>query len=75
MQTETVQLKANAEFIELMKLLKFAQVAQTGGHAKILIEEGLISVNNEVEYRKRRKLRANDVVTFEDITIKITAAS
>ena len=75
MQTETVQLKANTEFIELMKLLKFAQVAQTGGHAKILIEEGLISVNNEVEYRKRRKLRANDVVTFEDITIKITAAS
>ena len=75
MQTETVQLKANAEFIELMKLLKFAQVAQTGSHAKILIEEGLISVNNEVEYRKRRKLRANDVVTFEDITIKITAAS
>lgn len=74
MPTEIVQLKPNAEFIELMKLLKFAQVAQTGGHAKILIEDGLILVNNEVEYRKRRKLRADDVVSFEDITIKITAA-
>ena len=74
MPTETVQLKPNAEFIELIKLLKFAQVAQTGGHAKILIEDGLILVNNEVEYRKRRKLRADDVVSFEDITIKITAA-
>lgn len=74
MPTETVQLKPNAEFIELIKLLKFAQVAQTGGHAKILIEDGLILVNNEVEYRKRRKLRADDVVSFEDVTIKITAA-
>ena len=74
MPTETVQLKPNAEFIELNKLLKFAQVAQTGGHAKILIEDGLILVNNEVEYRKRRKLRADDVVSFEDVTIKITAA-
>lgn len=74
MPTETVQLKPNAEFIELIKLLKFAQVAQTGGHAKILIEDGLIYVNNEVEYRKRRKLRADDVVSFEDTTIKITAA-
>ena len=74
MPTETVQLKPNAEFIELIKLLKFAQVAQTGGHAKILIEDGLIYVNNEVEYRKRRKLRADDVVSFEDTTIKINAA-
>ena len=74
MPTETVQLKPNAEFIELIKLLKFAQVAQTGGHAKILIEDGLIYVNNQVEYRKRRKLRADDVVSFEDTTIKITAA-
>ena len=74
MPTEIVQLKPNAEFIELIKLLKFAQVAQTGGHAKILIEDGLILVNNEVEYRKRRKLRADDVVSFEDVTIKITAA-
>ena len=71
MQTEIVQLKPNSEFIELMKLLKFTQIAQTGGHAKILIEDGEIFVNGEVEYRKRRKLREGDVVTFEDMELKV----
>ncbi|MGB1120451.1 MAG: RNA-binding S4 domain-containing protein [Saprospiraceae bacterium] len=71
MQTEIVQLKPNSEFIELMKLLKFTQIAQTGGHAKILIEDGEIFVNGEVEYRKRRKLREGDVVTFEDMEVKV----
>ena len=59
------------DFIELMKLLKFQQVAQTGGHAKILIEDGEIFVNGEVEHRKRRKLRVGDIITHQDIQIKI----
>lgn len=74
MQKDTVQLKPNAEYIELMKLLKFHQIAQTGGHAKILIEDGEIYVNGEIEYRKRRKLRVDDVVRFEDIEVKIVEA-
>ncbi|MFK7950444.1 MAG: RNA-binding S4 domain-containing protein [Saprospiraceae bacterium] len=71
MQTITHYLNPKYEFIELMKLLKFQQIAQTGGHAKILIEDGEISVNGEVEYRKRKKLRDGDVVKFEDIEVKI----
>lgn len=73
MQTETVQLKPNSEFIELMKLLKFTQIAQTGGHAKILIEDGEILVNGEVEHRKRRKLRVGDIVQFEEVQVEIVA--
>ncbi|MEZ4923018.1 MAG: RNA-binding S4 domain-containing protein [Crocinitomicaceae bacterium] len=67
----TFDLKPNSEFIELMKLLKFEQVAQTGGHAKMLIEEGLVYVNKEQEFRKRRKLRKGDIITVEDISIEI----
>jgi ribosome-associated protein len=64
-------LKKDSEFIELNRLLKAEQVAQTGGHAKILVSEGEIIVNDEVETRLRRKLRSGDVVKHEDIEIKI----
>jgi len=64
-------LKKDSEFIELNRLLKAEQVAQTGGHAKIMVSEGEIIVNGEVETRLRRKLRSGDVVKHEDIEIKI----
>ncbi|UKN02917.1 RNA-binding S4 domain-containing protein [Paracrocinitomix mangrovi] len=70
----TFELRDNQEFIELNKLLKVEQIAQTGGHAKILIAEGSILVNEEVENRVRRKLREGDKVAFDDIIIEITRA-
>lgn len=54
------------EFIELNKLLKILQIAQTGGHAKLLIQDGIISLNGEIESRIRAKLRASDVINVED---------
>ncbi|GAA0875164.1 RNA-binding S4 domain-containing protein [Wandonia haliotis] len=54
------------EFIELNKLLKILQIAQTGGHAKLLIQDGIISLNGETESRIRAKLRASDVINVED---------
>ena len=54
------------EPIELCRLLKFAGLTETGGEAKIVISDGLVSVNGEVETRKRRKIVAGDRVTFGD---------
>jgi len=51
-----------AEFIELIKLLKLLHIAQSGGHAKIMVEDGEVMLNGEVEYRKRAKLRPGDVI-------------
>lgn len=51
-----------AEFIELIKLLKLLHIAQSGGHAKIMVEEGEVKLNGEVEFRKRAKLRPGDVI-------------
>ena len=54
--------------IRLDQFLKKIDVAQTGGHAKFLIQNGDVYVNGEVEYRRGRKLQAGDVVTIEDQT-------
>jgi len=48
--------------IRLDQFLKLSGIAQTGGHAKLLIQEGEVMVNGEVELRRRRKLNAGDVV-------------
>ncbi len=71
MESTSFVLKDQSEFIELLKLLKIQGLAQTGGHAKIMVEEGLIRVNGEQEFRKRRKLRPGDQVEVEGILIEI----
>ncbi len=48
--------------IKLDQFLKLAQVVQTGGHAKLLIQAGEVLVNGEVETRRGRKLVPGDVV-------------
>lgn len=54
--------KLSSEYIELLKLLKLIGIAQTGGHAKIMIEEGEVIRNGEPEFRKRAKLRVGDKI-------------
>lgn len=71
MEKQNFELRNNEEFVELNKILKLKQIAQTGGHAKILIEDGLVQVNGEVEFRKRRKMRKGDLILVEGIEIEI----
>jgi ribosome-associated protein len=58
-----------SEPIELCQLLKFAGLVETGGEAKTVISQEMVSVNGEVETRKRRKLVAGDRVTFGGQTV------
>lgn len=62
-----------AEYIELNKALKFFWIWDSGGHVKMIINEGLVEVNGEEEFRIRRKLVAGDVVTYQDNTVTISA--
>jgi len=71
MTESTFELRPTDEYIELIKLLKLKQIAQSGGHAKILVEDGLVKVNGVQEFRKRNKLRAGDVIEIEEFRIKI----
>lgn len=50
------------DYIELYKVLKIENMAASGGEAKFLISEGLVSVNGEVDTRKRRKTVPGEVV-------------
>ncbi|MEO0405327.1 MAG: RNA-binding S4 domain-containing protein [Bacteroidota bacterium] len=59
------------EYIELLGLLKATGLAMTGGHAKMLVEDGEVLVNGEVESRKRRKLRNGDVVQVSNSEVRV----
>lgn len=56
------EFKLTSEYIELIKLLKLLRIAETGGHAKILVEDGEVFLNGEQEFRKRAKLRPGDEI-------------
>ena len=59
------------EFIKLQDLLKFSGLTGTGGEAKVLIQEGEVSVNGEVCTMRGKKLRPGDVVTLEGIALTV----
>lgn len=60
-----------SEYIELNKLLKILNLAESGGEANFRITEGEIIVNKQVELQKRKKLRAGDIVECDGIEIRI----
>ena len=60
-----------SDFIALSDLLKITAVAQTGGHAKILISEGDVLVDGEVETRKKCKIKSGQVVEVNGDKIKV----
>lgn len=69
-QTSTVVLTKSP--VELFKILKFEGIASSGAEAKMIIEQGLVSVNGETETRKRRKIVGGDTIQLDDITLTIT---
>jgi len=62
-----------AEYIELIKLLKLVRIAESGGQAKMMVEDGEARLNGNPESRKRAKLRPGDVVQIFGKTISIEA--
>jgi len=59
------------EYIELNNLLKITGLCESGGRAKVLISEGQVKVDDEVELRKRCKIRTGQVVEFSGQKVKI----
>jgi ribosome-associated protein len=59
------------DYIELIKVLKIVNLVASGGEAKLVVADGLVMVNGEVELRKRRKLRKGDVINFEGEEVTI----
>lgn len=59
------------EYIELIKLLKTMRISESGGQAKLMVDDGLVKRNGELELRKRAKLRAGDLIEVFEFKIKI----
>ena len=59
------------EFIRLDDLLKNVGVVNTGGHAKIIIQEGEVKVNGEICTMRGKKLRSGDCAEYERIIYDI----
>jgi len=57
-------MEINTEYIKLDSFLKAVNAVGSGGEAKVLIADGLVKVNGEVELRRGRKLRPGDRVEF-----------
>jgi ribosome-associated protein len=66
------EFKLTSEYIELVKLLKLFGIAQTGGHAKIIVQDGEVFLNGIQEFRKRTKLRLGDKIEVFGEKIIIT---
>lgn len=65
------EFKIEGDYIELIQLLKVLGIAETGGHAKMIVEDGVVFRNGELETRKRAKLIVGDQIKLDDIVIDL----
>lgn len=65
---ESHEIKIHTEFIKLQDLLKFAGAVETGGDAKLIIQEGRVSVNGEPCTMRGKKLRPGDKAVIDNET-------
>ena len=64
-------IEITTEYIKLQDLLKFAAAVQTGGEAKMVIQEGEVTVNGEVCTMRGKKCRAGDVIELDGQSVEI----
>ncbi len=62
------------DYIELFKLLKVTGIAESGAQAKMLIDEGAVKRNGEVELRKRAKIISGEKIEVAEDVIEIERA-
>lgn len=72
-KVDMIEQKVSGEYIELYKLLKLANLVASGGEAKMVIEDLMVSVNGVTETRKRNKLKNGDIVSFAGEEIRVNA--
>ncbi len=68
-----ITFKIDTEYIELIKLLKATSMCESGAQAKMFVDDGVVFRNREVEFRKRAKIRAGEIITIFDKEIKVEA--
>ncbi|WP_017259384.1 RNA-binding S4 domain-containing protein [Pedobacter arcticus] len=66
-----IKFTLEGEFIPLIQLLKATDLVSSGGEAQMVVLDGLVKYNGEIDYRKRLKVKRGDIVEFNGQTISI----
>ena len=69
-----IEVVINREPVELYKVLKFEGLVGSGGEAKLVVDNGLVRLNGEVETRKRKQVVSGDVIEFDQTRMKLVLA-
>ncbi|MCD9086341.1 RNA-binding S4 domain-containing protein [Stenotrophomonas sp. SY1] len=72
---QTIDFELDREYVELKQLLKLTDLVSSGGEAKMIIGEGHVTVDGEVELRKACKIRAGQQVVLGEVQIRVLAAA
>ena len=67
----TVNIREEEEYIKLGQALKKGNLVSSGVEAKMVILDGLVTVNGEVEMQRGKKLHDGDIVSYDGETLKI----
>lgn len=67
------EIKIKDEYIKLGQALKLAGLVGSGVEAKMIVQDGLVKVNGEVDERRGRKLYPGDVFELEENQVKVTS--
>lgn len=70
--SQNIEFELTTDYIELCNLLKLVGLADSGGRGKVMVAEGLVKVDGQLESRKTAKIRAGQVISVGDsqITVK-----
>ena len=67
------EVRIKDEFIKLGQAMKLAGLADSGVEAKLIIQDGQVSVNGEVEYQRGKKLQNGDIFEYNGSQVQIVA--
>jgi len=66
--------KLKDKYIELFKLIKVLDLVDSGAEAKLLIENGYVKRGDEIETRKRAKIKGGETIQIADVVIDVLDA-
>lgn len=66
-----ISIREDDEFIKLGQALKKAGLVDSGVDAKMVIQDGLVSVNGEVETQRGKKLHGGEVISYNGEQVKV----
>ena len=66
-----MEVKINTEYIKLDQLMKLCGLAESGGRAKELVQEGSVKVNSSVCTQRGKKIHDGDVIEYKNNTVTV----